>query len=153
MTDQPQTAKRSSWHIYAALALIFVLAIGITGQWWMGRPKRSAEHFISLLSKGQIDDATAMLVDASAIQSTADGSVTFKGTDGSSATLSRAELPMVALVDPDSNSRIGADDYLAARYRFQVASSGRAVQNGERKPTEVYCVAHGERIIVETVKQ
>jgi hypothetical protein len=153
MTEEQQFAKRILWHLYAALALIVVLAIGIGGQWWIGRPKRSAEHFIAVLSKGQINDATAMLVDASAIQPAADGNVTIKGTDGSSATLSGAELPLVALVVPDSNPRNGWDDYLAGRYRFQLATSGPAAQNGERKPTEVYCVAHGNRIIVETVKQ
>ena len=153
MTVEPQTGTRSSWHLYAALALLVVLSIGIAGQWWFGRAKRSTEHFIAVLSNGQVNDAAAMLLDASAIQSASDGNVAFKGTDGSSATLSHAELPLVAFGVCGSKPRNGPADYLAGRYRFQLASSGPAVQNGERKMTVVYCVAHGTGIIVESVKQ
>jgi hypothetical protein len=153
MTDEQQAAKKTRWQLYAAIALILVVGFGIGAQWWIGRPKQSAEHFIAVLSKGQIKDITAMLADTAAIQSNADGSVTIKGADGSSASLGNNELPLVALVVPDAQPRNGTGDYIVGRYRFQVASSGAAVQNGHRAPTEIHCIANGGRIIVESVKQ
>lgn len=153
MTEEQQATKKTRWHLYAALALIIVVVLGVAIQWWIGRPKQSAEHFIAVLSKKQMNDATEMLADSTAIESDANGKITIKGTDGSSAKLSGDELPLIALVVPDAKSRNGAGDYIAGRYRFQLATSGQAVQNGDRTPTEVYCIANGSRIIVESVQQ
>lgn len=152
MIDERQATKKTRWHFYSALALIVVVVLGVATQLWIARPKRFAEHFIAVLSKQQMSDAAEMLADLSAIQSDANGDLTIKATDGSSAKLGGNELPLIALVAPDANSRNGVGDYLAGRYRFQLATAGPAVRNGDRMPTEVYCIANGSRITVESVK-
>jgi hypothetical protein len=153
MTEERQTAPKTRWQLYAAVFLIVVVVIAVAGQWWINRPKHSAEHFIAVLSKQKINDATEMLADRTAIQSDTNGKITIKATDGSSATLKSDELPLIALGVPDAKPRDGAGDYVVGRYRFQLATSGPAVQNGNRKLTEIYCVADGNRIIVESVRQ
>lgn len=152
MMEGQHATKKTRWHVYAALALFIVVVVGVATQIWIGRPKLSAERFIAALSKQQINDATGMLADPTAIESDANGTITIKGTDGSSAKVGNDELPLIALVVPDAQSRNGAGDYIAGRYRFQLATSGPAVLNGDRAPTEVYCIANGSRITVASVK-
>jgi hypothetical protein len=156
MTAEEQSAKKTRWHLYLALAVLLVLAVGMGGQWWLGRPKREAERFIGFLSTGKANDARAMLRDASAMSIDGNGTLTLRGADGTSATLTGGELSLVASgsrVVPGSKDRNSTGDYLARRYHFQVSTSGPAVRGGEKDQVEVRCVAEGDRIVIQTVSR
>jgi len=155
MADDRPFTRSLGWRVYLIAALIVVLLVTVGGPWWVWRPKGSAEHFISLLSKGQMDQANSMLRDPSSIQTDAIGSVTIKATDGTTATLTQGELPLISYgdrADRDSAPRTGIGDYLAGRYRFQVATSGPALKGGQKKSVIVYCVAETDRIAIDTIK-
>ncbi len=153
MAKVQQSVTKRRWRRYAALVLLFVVVLAVAGQWWINRSKQSAEHFIAVVSTQNINDATEMLADNTAIQSDASGNLTITGTDGSSAQLGDDQLPLIALEVLDPKRRNCVADYIASRYHFQLATSGSAVQNGDGKLTEVYCIAIGNRIIIESVKQ
>ena len=152
MTAGPRPTNRSPWRIGFIVAMVAGLALVIGGQWWAGRPKRTAEHFIALLSKGRCQEASTMLVDATAL-TTESGRVLVKGADGTAATLSEGELPLVAVIAPDFRHRDGIADYLAERYAFRVGTSGPAVRHGERKAIELHCSAEGDRVVIRTIEQ
>jgi hypothetical protein len=156
MTGEEQSTKKTRWHLYVAGALLVVLAIGMGGQWWLDRPKRSAWRFIAVLSGDKANEAKAMLRDASAMVTDGSGNVTIQGADGTSATLTGGEWPLFASgsrVVPGSKDRNGMGDYLARRYYFQMSSAGPAVMSGEKSPVEVDCVAQGDGIVIQTVRR
>lgn len=134
------------------LALIVVIAITVGASWWIGRPKRTAEHFIALVSKGQFNEADAMLLDPSSIGIDAAGTVAITSTDGNSTTLNKDELPLIALDAFYFRPREGFGDYLAGRYRFPVVTSGPAVQKEQKEPMKVSAIATGDRIVIITIK-
>jgi len=153
MAEERRSTTNPKWRVYLIIALIVVLVVAIGGQWWVGRPKQSAQHFISLLSKGQIHPASAMLRDPSSIQTDAIGNVIIKARDGTTATLTKGELPLLAYGDRNSPARTGIGDCLGGRRRFQVITSGPALKGGQKKPVIVYCVAETDRIAIDTIKE
>jgi hypothetical protein len=156
MADDRPFTRSLGWRVYLIGAIIVVLVVTVGGQWWVWRPKGSAEDFISLLSKGQMDQGNSMLRDPSSIQTDAIGNATIKARDGTTATLTQGELPLLAYgdrADRDSAPRTGIGDYLASRYRFQVATSGPALKGGQKKQAIVYCVAETDRIAIDTIKE
>jgi hypothetical protein len=153
MSELQRSPTNSRWRLFTALGLIGVVVLGVGAQWWIARPKRCAERFIAVVSQQKIADATQMLVDSTALTYDGNGNLTIKGTDGTSAVLSPAELPLIALEVSGAGARDGASDYLLGRLRFGLASSGRATDDGSRRTTEVYCMSLGGRVVVESVKQ
>lgn len=154
MANDRPFARSSGWRVYLIGTLIVVLLLTVGGEWWVRRPKRSAEHFISGLSKGQIRQASAMLRAPSSIQTDATGNVVIKAKDGTTATLTQGELPLLAYGDSDSPPpRTGIGDYLASRYRFQMSTSGPALKNRQKKPITMYCIAETDRIAIDTIKE
>ena len=138
MTDERTSMNTFRCRVYLIGALIVVVVAGMAGEWWVRRPIRSAERFISWLSQRQVRQASAMLRDSSQIQSDASGSVVIQARDGITAKLTQGELPLVAYgdrADRDWAARAGIGDYLASRYRFQVSTSGPAHKGGQKKPT------------------
>jgi hypothetical protein len=152
MTDDQQATRRSRWRLWLVVGLLVILALSVGGQWWVGRPKRAAEHFIALLSKGQSADTRAVLVEPASL-TTEQGRVHIKAADGTTATLTEGELPLVAVVSPDLRARDGVGDYFTGRYRFQVGTSGPAVRNGQKKAIELDCTAEGDKIVITSIKQ
>jgi len=155
MAEDRLVTRSYGWRAYLIGALIVFLLVTVGGRWWLLRPKRSAEHFISLLSQGQMDQASLMSRDPSSIHTDATGNVTIKAADGTTATLTQGELPLLAYgshVSP-TPARTGIGDYLASRYRFQVTTSGPALKGAQKKPVIVYCVAESDRIAIDTIKE
>lgn len=151
MTDDPKGPARSSWRTRLVAVLVATLALAVGGSWWVGRPKRTAEHFIARLAQGQVADAAAILSAPSSLKSVPEG-VEVQAADLSIATVTDGELPLVALVASDWAHREGVGDFLAGRYRFQVGTAGRSVQDGTKGPTEVHCVAEGDRVVITSVR-
>lgn len=152
MTDEPGTIQRNRWRFRLMLVLIGVVAIAIGGIWWVGRPERTAENFIALVSKGQLKEADAMLVDPSSIATDAAGNVVIVASDGNSTTLNKDELPLMGLEPFYFRAREGFGDYLAGRYRFPVVTSGPAVQQELKEPMKVSAIATGGRVVIVTIK-
>jgi hypothetical protein len=111
MNKLQQTPKNVRRHRCTALGLVALVLLGIGGQWWIRRPKRCAEHFVTVVSKQQIADATEMLADSAAFRFDLSGNLTIKGTDGSSAVLTAEELPLIVLGARGVKSRSGVSDY------------------------------------------
>jgi hypothetical protein len=152
MTDEPGTTKKNRWRVRVMLALIVVIVIAIGGTWWIGRPERTADHFIALVSKGQLEEADALLLDPSSIDIDAAGNVVITASDGNSTTLNKDELPLIGLEPFYFRPREGFGDYLAGRYRFPVVTSGPAVQRELKEPMKVSAIATGDRIVIVTIK-
>jgi hypothetical protein len=153
MIDQPLHLQTQHWRRSVIFGLVVLVVIGSGFQWWVLRPKRSAEHFVALVSKQQITTAAAMLADSTSIRSEADGTLRISGMDGTSAVLTPGELPLIALGVTGAQTGSGTSDYLGGRYRFSLASAGSDTANGSRAMTEVHCVSLDGRVVVESVKQ
>lgn len=153
MADDRPCTRSLGWRAYLIGALIVVLVAGVGGQWWVGRPKRSAGHFLSLLRKGQTDHAASMMRDASSIKTDAAGNLIIKAKDGTTVTLTQDALPVVTHGPVDPPPRAGFADYLAGPYRFQMSPVGPAVQRGQRQSVVVYCVVEANRIVIDTIRE
>jgi len=153
MAEERPSTTIPKWCVYLIIALIVVLFVTMVGQWWVRRPRRSAGHFISLLRKGQIDQASSMLHDTSSIQTDATGNLIIKARDSTTATLTPGELPVASHGPIDPAPRKGIGDYLVGRYRFQVRTVGPAVEGGQKKAVVVYCVVEADRIAIDTIRE
>lgn len=154
MADDRPFMRRHGWRVYLMGALIAALVVAIGGPWWGERPKRAAERFISLLSQGQIDQASAILHAQSSLQTDAGGNVVIKARDGTAARLTRSELSLVAF-GPATFPPRGIGGYLTGKHHFMVSTSGSAVlgpKNGQTKRlVDAVCVAEGGRIDIGTI--
>ncbi len=151
MTEEQQLKKKkTSWYLYAALVLIVVLAIGIAGQWWIGRPKHVAEHFISLVSNNQFDEAREMMVDANSLQLASNGDVTVTATDKTTVTLPAGSRRLMS-GGLDTSSTIGS--FLGGPYDFEVTAFLMDTETSREYAVELDAVAIGNRIVINAVNR
>ena len=169
MYDGQQSKKEMPWQLYVVLGLIIVLMVAFVGNWWIQRPERSMQHFIALLSKGQINEAAEMLLEGSTLQMESNGIITLKAADGMTATLTEGEYGesrFNLLIIPGTSHRNGLGDYLAGRSRFYItpvlsdaetpwtrsSRSGTKSRLVRRPRIKIRCVAEGSRIVLETIE-
>jgi len=112
--------RNKTWWWAAAGVLALVGAVILAANGWFLWPKATAERFIGLVSNSQYDEANAFLPASSKWQIADDGSLTIRAEDGTSATLSKDSLPLLAAGGGASSRSIG--DILAGRDNFQVGT-------------------------------
>lgn len=151
MTDAQQNPGKSRYRALSLIAAISVYVLCLGWQWWVDRPEKVARHFMVLLSKGQIPEASAMLVDPSSMAKDNDNLV-LKADDGTSITLTSDDLPLVGYDRANWSYRNGLEDRLSSRFRFLLVTFSPAVQNRQKRGIEVHCTAEGTRITIKAIK-
>lgn len=155
MTDNQQSIGNGRWQRWVVVVLIAIIISATAGPWWINHPKQTAEHFIALVAKGQFDAAKVMLHDSSSMAIDPAGNLTLRASDGTTATLTKNELPLVALDDFYSRPprRDGIGDYIIGRYQFEIATAGSAIQSERQEPIEIYADAVRGVIVLVTIKE
>jgi|694.fasta_scaffold07396_9 hypothetical protein len=139
----------SRFGLYGTLLLLSGVIVVTVGQQWLEHPKVVAERFVAECSKGRIRQASSLLMDEKAFEFKTDGSITLRGIDGSSATLSPNDLPLIALENPLPQSK--AEAYWSRQYHFSLASAFPATPDANWRLTRIHCRAVGGKISIEQI--
>jgi hypothetical protein len=138
MPEQP-SQRSAHWGRRIAVGLLLLTALVAIGrQLWIAWPKSTRDQFVADVSAGRFQDASGVLQDPSAIRLHENGDVTFTAKDGSTATLSKHDLPLLPLDAFYSRPATdGLMDFFEGRYRFGVHTAGDAVQRERTEPIEI----------------
>jgi hypothetical protein len=147
-----QPARRPQRRNLLALSLLLIVTLVVVGGWWANAPKRTAERFIALMSRGDFESAADMLVDRQAIRTDGNG-LHIRVADGTTVTIAADELPLVVMKSQGRTSRTGFGDVLLGRFHFDLTSSGPALPQEQENAIEIHGIAERNRIVLVEIEQ
>ena len=148
MTDEPRAKQKTRWSFFAALILTAMLAFGVAGQWWIGRPKHAAERFISLLADNRFEEARAMMADKDSLQFEANGDLTVTATDKTTVTLPAGGR---RLMSGGPNTPPATESLPGGSYDFDVTAFLVDTATSQEYAIELHGVAIGAKISINSL--
>lgn len=132
--------KQRWWALASVLTLL--LGLGSFAVGWHAWPSQTAEQFTALAYHGQFEKLNRYLPESLKWQVGADGSVTIRAEDGSTATLSPDSMPLAAA----ETNRPTSSQRWAGRWSFALASLGP-------RTYKIYCTAEYGKVYCHRIER